>query len=140
MTGLPRSGPSDANNVVPFADFRKSLHQLPVSKEHPSSFEQHGQPLDVNTLHNVHVVEEFIQLTVRSVTEQPELTILTSENAKSAVVTIFVEEDKMYFISIANQIVTSNRYTEGKLADKVEKLIVNYYLLCVTKGKICNIF
>ena len=35
--------------------------------------------------------------------------------------------------------VRSNRYTEGKLADKIEKLNVNKHLFCVQTGKICNI-
>ena len=43
MTGLPRSGPSNANKVVLFADFRKSPHQIPVSPKHPSPFERHGR-------------------------------------------------------------------------------------------------
>ena len=43
MTGLPRFGLSNGCKVIPFADFRRSPHQIPVSLEHPPPFERHGR-------------------------------------------------------------------------------------------------
>ena len=54
--------------VVLFADFRKSPHQILVSPEHSPPYKRHGRasPADINTLHNVNVVEELLQPTVGS--------------------------------------------------------------------------
>ena len=59
MTGFSRFGPPNANKVVLFTYLRKTSHQIPTSPELSS-------PNDMNTLHNVYVVEECIQLTFRS--------------------------------------------------------------------------
>ena len=57
-----------ANKVVLFADFRRSLHQIPAWLKHHTTFYQYGRASQalVNTLHNVYVVEELIQLSVAS--------------------------------------------------------------------------
>ena len=71
MTGLPRFGLSNGCKVVLFADIRRSPHQIPVSLEHPPSYERHGRASVVaeyyrNTLHNVYVDEKLIQLTIEA--------------------------------------------------------------------------
>ena len=38
---------------------------------HTNGMAEPSQPLDINTLHNVHVVEELIQLTMSSSTQVP---------------------------------------------------------------------
>ena len=52
--------------VVLFADFRKSPHQIPVSPKHSNDMVEPAQPLNIDTLHNIHVVGELMQLTVAS--------------------------------------------------------------------------
>ena len=67
MTGLPRFDLSNRCKVVLFADFRRSPHQIRRSiLLHTNDLAEPAQPLDINTLHNVHVVEELIQLTIKS--------------------------------------------------------------------------
>ena len=63
MTGLPRFGPSNGYKVVRFADFRRSPHQIPVHKD---DMTEPTQSLNINTQHNVYVVEELIQLIIES--------------------------------------------------------------------------
>ena len=58
MTGLPWFGPYNEYKVVLFADFRKAPH--------PPPYEQHGRAsaAAINTLHNVYVAKQLIQLTI----------------------------------------------------------------------------
>ena len=52
------------------ANFRKSLHQKPILREHLPPYERHGRAIAAygcyTTLHNVHVVEELMQLSLGS--------------------------------------------------------------------------
>ena len=68
MTEFSRFALSNANNIVLFADVRKSTFQISFSAEHSQLFNmaELGQPLDVNTLQNVHDIEELIQFIVGS--------------------------------------------------------------------------
>ena len=66
MKGLPRIGPSNGYNV---ADFRRSPHQNTSRRSillRTNHISEQAQLLDINTLHNIHVVEELIQLTIES--------------------------------------------------------------------------
>ena len=72
MTGLPRFGASNANKVIVFADFSRSPHQIPVLEgflHHSNDMTEPARPLDINTQHNVYVVEELIQFTAGSYEE-----------------------------------------------------------------------
>ena len=67
MAGLSRFGLSNTNKYILFADFLSSQHQIQILLEHLSlsnDMVESAQPLDINALHNVHVVEELIQLTI----------------------------------------------------------------------------
>ena len=65
MTGLPIFGPSKEYKVALLV-FCRSPHQSPRRIAHSKDMAEPAQPLDINTLHNVYVVEELIQLTVGS--------------------------------------------------------------------------
>ena len=43
MTGLPQIGTSNEYKVVLFANFRRSLHQIPISPDHPPPYERYGR-------------------------------------------------------------------------------------------------
>ena len=54
---------------------------------------------------------------------------------KSAVVTLFIEGNKIYFNECCESNALEATYIRSKLADKVEKLNVNEHVFCVKKGK-----
>ena len=65
-----KSGPlqsdlSNANAVVPVADDRRPPHQTLVFI-HPNDMAEPAEPMDINTLSNIHVIAELIQLPVGS--------------------------------------------------------------------------
>ena len=62
-------GPSDANKVVLFVDFRRSRissHYILVSTFHSNDMAESAQTLDVITLHNLLVIVKLILLSIRS--------------------------------------------------------------------------
>ena len=69
-TGVPRYSPSNGYKVVLFVDFRRFLHQISVSREHLFSFSNQmvepAQPVDINTLRNIYVVEELVHFSIIS--------------------------------------------------------------------------
>ena len=65
MTGLPRFGLSNGCKVVLLVDFRRYPSRRSILL-HTNDMAEPAQPLDINTLYNVDVVEELIQLTIES--------------------------------------------------------------------------
>ena len=66
MTGIPRFYLSNGCKVVLFAEFRINYPSRRNILLHTNDMAEPAQPLDINTLHNVHVVQELIQLTIKS--------------------------------------------------------------------------
>ena len=61
MTRLPRFDPSNASSRIS-ADFRIKQSSRQSILLYTNDMVEPVQPLDINTLHNVQVVEELIQL------------------------------------------------------------------------------
>ena len=69
MTGLTWFGPSNGYKVIFFADFCITRIKYPSHRGillHTNDLVEPAQPLNINTLHNVYVVERHIQLTFES--------------------------------------------------------------------------
>ena len=67
MAGLSQFGSSSANKVVLCTSFRRSLIKYPSRRSillHSNDIAEPALPLNTNTLDNVYVVEDLIQLTI----------------------------------------------------------------------------
>ena len=66
MTGLSRFGSSNDTTVVLVADFSTKYPSSQSILLHTKAMTEPAQPLNIDTLHNIYVVEEHIQLTIES--------------------------------------------------------------------------